>query len=373
MKQYRDYLQTRMKSPPPVKKPSVKKTSEKKPKVSPPKAGSPIRSPSKSPAKASPPKRVIKQSELIQEFRTCALIYKSQEIEPLTLFQPSVWNVWVEEHPKFYGLIGGDLLYIKSMIPKNGTKNPLYNRKYGYMYFKTDANKTVLSRWHNCSLELNEKYQGYVVVPDDKPLDKSYGIIGYDVAFNQMPFVDFLVPGKWDDRLNPRIEPNGTVTFQKCSIKVDVYDRAIQMLQKKDAFLNAYPRTIHFSSQLKRQQDLIDMVQSSKYTTGLISWDSHARFFFKDDKLKIVYIYDPWKQKAGGSRHYIEINQIIKDQGYTTKFVARGTKDQGNEGSCLASAMVRVIMISLEGQSGATDAIDFNCVLLTSRAISKVR
>ena len=383
MKEYKTYIQGRMpfvyKPAPPIhatatttKKTAVPKT-KSKPKAS--SEASPKRSPAKkvSNVPEGPTEGpTVLHSTVLNEFITCVKLFEPV-YSNFSSFTPSVLDIKVTKEEKFFGLYGKDLLFIKNSVPLNERKKPIYSYKYGYMYFSTASNQAVMAKWHECSRKINEKYKGYTIKKDEKPLDKMYGIIGYDIAFTLEPWVSELLPGSWDDQLNPRLEPNGTITYQKCAINIKVYDRAMALVQKKGAFLNIYPKIIFFSKNTQKLKELQEMIESPQYIAGEIGWASHARFFYKDDKNKMIYLYDPWKASAGRSDDYIKIARAVKDLGYDIKFIARATKDQGSEGSCLAAAFSRVLMMSHYGIDGATRPLDLNYVIFTSRLISKVR
>lgn len=66
------------------------------------------------------------------------------------------------------------------------------------------------------------------------------------------------------------------------------------------------------------------------------------------------------------------IKSINNKHGFSTEFVIRKA-DQGNEGSCVAAAFMRVLMLAQYGKEGATMPIPCYYAILAQRLISMYR
>ena len=142
---------------------------------------------------------------------------------------------------KVYGLKGKILLEpaIKALIPPNwispfAKKKPLYNSVHGYMYFKNAQNPNMLGHLYDMLLVLDKKYIGYSIQEDVAPLDKSFGIIGWDIPYTDPKWVVDIVGNKWDPKFNPTIDKDEIIQFGKSSITPIFIHSAVRLLRVHD-------------------------------------------------------------------------------------------------------------------------------------------
>jgi hypothetical protein len=288
------------------------------------------------------------------------------------IIKDSKIDIELKEHPKFYSIYGRDTIYYKDKLPMNGTKKPLFNKKYGWMYFRTDDNKKNLENFINLSKTFKKEQCA--------PLDKEYGIIAWDIKYNEPKWVTEITGDKWDPKLNPIKMENGTWKFQKGSITNYNINKASKFIinSKKD---NKYKWNKLFTDQIILNKNdtfdtnLFNKFIKGEYISATIGWTGHARYMYKDDKTKTIYVYDPWKKNVDKTKKFIALSSIIKNiYKYKCIFVNRKKIDQAiGEGSCNVVAFLRAILIAEYGIDGATMEIPMDYVVIASRLISKYR
>ncbi len=263
----------------------------------------------------------------------------------------------------------------------DGTKyrNPKFARNKGWMYFKNDTNKNIINRLQNAITITNSMFIGYTIIdetaPVDKGEDKKYGVIGCDIPFTEPKWLTDITGTGWDAKYNPSLDVFGSIKFNKCAISLNAAEKSIKMLRNKTkdgklVWSGISPTFLFFPG---GKTKLTNFLSSKEYNTVLIGWSGHARFGYKDDITKELYIYDPWKQTAGG-KHFNEIKATALDAGYKTTFIKRSSIDQAmGEGSCVNVALMRAIMTSEYGMVGAHMDIPFEYAILAQRLISMKR
>ena len=324
----------------------------------------------KSSKKASPPKPAKKEitlTKLLQEFKA-KLSTASPIVQNFTAFPMSILQVSVSAHPKFYSLAGKHLKYLREIIPKNttqrGSQKPMYNVKHGYMYFLNDTNRKNLAKFYTVSKELNELYKGYSLIEDESgPQDKTLGIIGWDVKYEEPQWLKDALPGKWDPRLNPIIDAAGKMYFQKCAFTGKAYENGVKRIQKTAIAKNLYPKYISIQHNFVE----LDAFVKSPQTSGYIAWGHHARTIYKKTQNELVII-DPWQQNVANQKKFKELTQHLAPMNVRVSFL-RKAAEQGAEGSCAVHAFARALMIAASPDS-APNKLDYAYAILASRLLS---
>lgn len=285
----------------------------------------------------------------------------------------------VYRQPKFYGLTG-DTYLLRDLLPRNDSygkeKSPLFNKKWGYMYFKNPENLKELYRLFSAAKAANRKYRGYVIATKG-PQDKKWGILGWDVKYKDPQWVTDITGTDWRPRSNPEMLKDGTWIFRKCSFSTVAANKALVKVRKAEkngekVWQSVYPKTLEYKKgRLTNSQDWHQFVEKSIYRVALAGWAGHARYIYKDDKNKDFYFYDPWMQSLGRSPAL----RTVKDEfpEWTVKFENR-LKEQGmGEGSCAVVAFIRTILSGEYGKAGVTMKIPPSYAVLGSRILSIVR
>jgi hypothetical protein len=131
------------------------------------------------------------------------------------------------------------------------------------------------------------------------------------------------------------------------------------------------------------QDAFIAFVNDSDAICGYIGWTGHGRAIYKDKEKKILWIIDSWKSKlTTTSQAWKIMEKIVKvalftPTGYSIKLWER-EPEQGAEGSCVAFAILRSIMIARLGPEkginmryeGGKNPEFLDYVMLTYRLIS---
>ena len=280
-------------------------------------------------------------------------------------------DIKLVEYEKFYGLEGKGTLYYKNELPTNSNKKPKYSKKYGWMYFKNDENLKKLN-------DFLEKVKNSKTNLTDAPLDKKYGIIGWDVPYKQSEWLTKITGDKWDPLLNPKINMDKTWIFQKCAVSKTAVSKAFKYLikQKKDdeyVWDLLYPNELMLDKEYSLVQPDWNDFMTGDYVSAAAGWGKHARFVYKDIKNQILYVFDPWKTNIASTSAFRKLKEQIKSSyNYSTQFVVR-KPDQGQEGSCNVIAPLRAILLAEYGIVGATMDIPYDYAVLVSRIISKFR
>lgn len=281
-----------------------------------------------------------------------------------------------------FGLRDWIITDLRSYNDKNGTyRKPKYVKNRGWMYFKNERNARTLTALQDAINNTNKRYRGYTVVQDTAPtkMETKYGIIGWDIPFDEPQWLIDITGNNWDRQYNPRLESNGTITFNKCAISTKAAEKSIKFLRSKknkdgeQAWKSLYPVAVHVSPRsLGYRQQLEQFLNSDSYNAIAIGWGNHARFGYKDIDKKMFYLFDPWKKSASG-KDFNTILEIARQEGYTAKFVRRDKADQSFEGSCTNVALMRAIMVAEFGMGGAFMEIPFEYPILAQRLISMKR
>ena len=301
-------------------------------------------------------------------------------------------DIFLNQYPKFYALKGKDTLTLKCIIPKNSTdmgkiQNPMYNKKYGYMYFMNDTNKIKLDKFMKMLVKLEKKIKN----PDIKSTREveknyalvkhmfqraisTYGILGFQVKYTPSAWVEEITGNNWDPKFNPIKEVGGTWKFSKTSVTVDTNNRVAKMLKKTDRWKKYYG-SLSYDSKLDEMIKIKKwgkFMAGSDYTTATVDWSHHARFIFKDVENKVLIIFDPWKKNVNQTKAFKNLSKHLEKFKYTTKFINR-SPDQSDEGSCTTQALMRALMIADYGLSGATMEVSNDYAVFTARLTSICR
>ena len=240
--------------------------------------------------------------------------------------------------------------------------NPLWNVRHGYMYYKNDTNLKNLKILSLIINTLNKKYNNYILSNSPIIEQKTYGIIGIDIPFNEPEWLSKLLPG--DKLSNPIVNKSGQFIFSKCAISTKTIEYAIKFLNNKmDAFSNIYPKYLNIKNTSVISKELENFI-TSNYKIALIAYNRHARIIFKNNTN--LHIIDPWKQTADiGTKNLIKVVPNLT-------FIKR-KPEQTNEGSCVAISFARALYLSLKDYNSIFESIPFEYIILASRLISKFR
>jgi hypothetical protein len=253
-------------------------------------------------------------------------------------------------------------------LPKNFTgryyANPLWNKTHGYMYYLNDDNLKNISRIVETINLINKRYKSYKLSEGyQNNANKTHGIIGIDIPYNESKWVSELVKG--NPLQNPILNENKQIIFGKCAISTKTIEKANIYLNKKspNKFNLLYPKYINLRS-TKTLSPLLDAFIKSDYKIANIAYDRHARTIFKSNN-KLIII-DPWKQVAdAGTKNLMKLISNLE-------FIKR-VKEQTNEGSCTAVSYARTLYMAAEGTDKLHNNIPLDYIVLASRLISKFR
>jgi len=251
-------------------------------------------------------------------------------------------------------------------LPKNYTgksySKPLWNIKHGYMYYKNDTNFKNLKILSIIINRINKKYNNYKLTDSPIKEQKTYGIIGIDIPFNEPEWLSKLIPG--NKLSNPIVNKSGQFIFSKCAISTKTVELSTKFLNSKlNKFKNIYPKYLNITNTNVISKDLNNFIESH-YNIALIAYNRHARIIFKNNKN--LHIIDPWKQTADiGTKNLIKIIPNLT-------FIKRKA-EQTNEGSCVAISYARALYLSVKDYDSIFEPIPFEYIVLSSRLISKFR
>jgi len=273
-----------------------------------------------------------------------------------------------------------------------------------YSYHRNDVNRKALANLFGCAQRINAQFFGQSVVREGAPYitaPKFHGILQWDVPCVIPDWINAITQENtrlWDPRQNPRVAPNGTITFGDCRIPFQVPRRSVHALRRIDPKWEAISSyevqiqmrrdgtTVWYNIHTSSAQggfDIFDdnhpqnpmrvFLEDPRATVLPISWTGHARAIFKDSQLKIIYLLDPWMQKvnkggAMGNKGFKVLKSFVKPFGYTIKFIQR-KPDQGDEGSCVALSLLRIILMAEYGVEGAKMAIPCSYAVMVGRFI----
>lgn len=285
-----------------------------------------------------------------------------------------ILKVTVLEHRKkgkpkerYYGIFGDHTLALRRanddiLLPPNFKDSgvsikPTFLKSTGWMYFDTPLNRVDLGLYQRALNIVNNKYHNFELVKEEAPLDKRYGIVGYDFPFRERSWLTNITGGGWDPALNPEFREDGTWLHTKCSIDTLTLNKALVKIKTSSkgkrglVWGSLYPKLVHVNK--KDIAGSFSPFIASKDTAALVGWGEHLRFMYKDDTKKMIYVWDPWMQDLGTNKYFKSIqNQVKKAQGYKLVFEAR-KPEQGAEGSCGVDSLARVIMVAEYGLKGA--------------------
>ena len=250
---------------------------------------------------------------------------------------------------------------------------------------KNDVNRNALTKFQACVNFINDVYRGRRVGKDVAPLDKTHGIVGWDVPCEEPEWLTKITGSKWDPKMNPRVTPTGQWYFSKCAIAQNVIEKVIGYLHKqtkdgRKTWSSLFPYYIDFrgdgSTWSTAQQHLLHrFLMDDSQQVLMVAWGRHARTFFKDPVKNLITVIDPWIKNVDRTATFKKIAATIwalSENRFRMNFLNR-VADQGAEGSCVALALIRAILMAEYGISGATRAIHCTDAILTSRLISKFR
>jgi len=285
---------------------------------------------------------------------------------------------------EFFSISGTDTLFMRELLPQNYTNSGVprkskYSKASGWVYSNSDRNLLALLKFQTCINLVNEQLQDYTVERQEVgPLDKQYGILGWEVPFDEPEWLTKLLGGRvWNALLNPATTEKGAWVFQKCGISTAANEKAARFLARKAKEFDRrwdrlFDKTLDFYNVESARATLEKFLKDSGKIAAFSAWSKHARYVYKDEAARTLYFYDPWKQSLQKSVKFREIQKLAESLGWRAEFVPH-PPDQGFEGSCTAFALMRAILVAEYGREGATMPIPPEYAVLTSRLISKFR
>jgi hypothetical protein len=263
------------------------------------------------------------------------------------------------------------MIYLPKNFNGKGYSKPLWNVRYGYMYYKNHTNLKNIKLLSLIINIINNKYNNYRLsesfINEEKTNineEKTNGIIGIDIKYDEPEWLSKLIPG--NKLFNPIINKNGEIIFSKCAISTKTIELSNKYLNSKlDRFKNINPKYINIKNTNIISKELENFINSS-YKISLIAYNRHARIIFKNNEK--LHIIDPWKQSAD-----IGTKNLIK-QISNLSFIKRKA-EQTNEGSCVAISYARALYLSDTNNNinSIYEKIPLDYIVLTSRLISKFR
>ena len=255
------------------------------------------------------------------------------------------------------------MIYLPKNFNGKAFIKPLWNFRHGYMYYKNDINFKNIKILSIIVNNINKKYNNYKLSESlIKEENKTDGIIGIDIVYNEPEWLSKLIPG--NKLSNPIINKNNEIIFSKCAITTKTIELSTKFLNSKmDKFKNIYPYYINIRNTKIISEDLNKFLKSD-YKIGLIAYNRHARIIFKNGIN--IHIIDPWKQSADiGTKNLIKIIPNLS-------FIKRKA-EQTNEGSCVAISYARALYLADKEFNSIYENIPLDYIVLTSRLISKFR
>ena len=295
----------------------------------------------------------------------------------ITIKENDFLDIKLSKTEKIIGITGKGTLILRKLsdialannentliyLPKNYTgksySKPLWNIKHGYMYYKNDTNFKNLKILSIIINNINTKYNNYKLTDSPTKEQKTNGIIGIDIPFNEPEWLSKLIPG--NKLSNPIVNKSGQFIFSKCAISTKTIELSTKFLNSK--FKNIYPKYLNITNTNVISKDLNNFIDSH-YTIALIAYNRHARIIFKNNNN--LHIIDPWKQTADvGTKNLIKIIPNLT-------FIKRKA-EQTNEGSCVAISYARALYLSVKDYDSIFEPIPLEYIVLASRLISKFR
>lgn len=299
-------------------------------------------------------------------------------------------DMYVYKHTNVYGLLGDFTLYFREHIPlcyntSGRLAKPLYNKKYGYMYFRNDSNKVKLVYLCYCINNVNRKYSAYTAEDGHPPMNKKYGIIGWDVPYKEAKWVDTLFTSKtsgkeWNPKFNPKVilghDNNELFKFQKSSFSVENVNNALRFLlsRSNEDFdcTGLHPKLLYYYRDTASYKKAIYSFIDSGDTSAVIAWSKHARTLYINREENKAFLIDPWKQELLPHKATDILLDILEERGTPLLFKKR-KPEQMDEGSCAVISIIRALLTVINGDKGLTMKIPFDYAVLVSRVMSYVR
>lgn len=306
----------------------------------------------------------------------------------------------------YFALSGSSLLHprIRSVLPKNTVvqpkrgvsmeQRPTWLRRF-YYYADHDSNQRKLQWFMRAAYAINRMHADTPVdrAPPMLTQPKETGILQWDVPCKMATWMDALVPALKNPEFNPSVEGN-RIRFHKSCISCS--DKLLPYVKASDAVrwyrLHAISYVHQFQSKSHHwwengvymgcsllSPSLIKLFASCTRETEHvfpIAWHGHARIGYLAGK--VLYLLDPWMKMDHMKRPAIQrVVDLLtaggREHGVTVQFLDRPADQARGEGSCVAAAMYRVLLICLHGMDGVHKPVDCAVALLTSRLISKFR
>jgi len=366
-------------------------------------AASAIASVASSSSALPPPKKkhhvnAVTKEQIFAALRDCLLLQSSSAVAavaaatmfPSTAEDPNVYlDVQVVRFDKTFGLLGKDLFYLRDIIPKcfnprGHDQKPTFNYVQGYMYHIDDTNETRLHQFMHAVYQTRRPFEerACTVIPSVAPLNRETGIIDWDVPFEAPDWYQRYLPASstsYDARLNPILNANGTVHFQKAAFSMATIGAVFRDLLKTDDKDDGNNRTfpgLWKQPPIQTQEQLRAFILCDNHAeiVTVATWSLHARYLVRCTHT--LFVYDPWRQSASGKAAFVkEAKAMLPALGWSWCFKSHCVDQGSEEGSCVPASVSRALMIAHLGHTEAATQGPLlpAYALLTSRLVSKFR
>ena len=300
--------------------------------------------------------------------------------------------------PKMVQLKGQDLMRpaLRDLMRTLTRKIPRVMGGAFFYGFRDHANQ--LFRLNLASRKALETFRKWEIDRSTAPMNKKdFGVINWDLPYTPAAWALELHPTLGTpDPMNPRVNPDRTIHFHRsnCAVAWFDFDSFVPWLRKRQpgrwdnicpdpVMYHAKATAEHAAYHRRSDAALQAFLRNPKQTVVFLAWGmtsgtrTHARVGYKcestrGDGEKSLCVIDPWQQHGEG----FPGSHLVREEGFSMRFVARDVEQGMAEGSCGLMSLVRVLAISQLGDRGATDRIDsnmFDYIMVVSRIKRKTR
>lgn len=199
------------------------------------------------------------------------------------------------------------------------------------------------------------------------------GIIGWEVHYETPSWVDDIVGTDWNPKYNPIYQRNQTWVFHSGYLCTEIINKTLSFLNRslkwdrrvwkslhtqligvfepnQDRFKDPWRKFLGDSSSRNNQ----NQQREAQKKVGLVGWENHMRFVYKDGQKKQLIFFDPWRQHVDRTDFFQIMAAGLKNKyGYDSLFVNRRA-DQSDEDSCVIDCLSRCLMICEYGVEAAS-------------------
>lgn len=196
---------------------------------------------------------------------------------------------------------------------------------------------------------VHDKYVGAKLIKDP-PLEKTVGVIGYDIPFDEPDWLKEAVPGEWDSAMNPFREGR-RLAFNVCGFQNTMTNCLLPALRSVQVngtlpFNKIHPEmfAIPLSGMTpeKSADFIVSKIMTSEAAIFLGGWEHHAKIVVKIGDGRWLLL-DSWQQEPRGT-DYTFLAAAAR-AGINAAFHAREPEQQ-SDGSCMPVDIVRAAEMS---------------------------